>query len=689
MLEPQTGASIRMSCLVFKPKTATPENPAPLIVTSHGYLNNREMQDINAVEWARRGFVVIAMDATNHGNSAYYGSSPSYGMTAFVEYGYKLPYVDKTKVGVTGHSMGTLASNATAAYYGNLGRVAFAAAKAAGKTDEEAKAADDAANKVSAVLSVASAITTAATPQQTGGYGTKTSVGVIAPMFDEFAFRQAGKYTGTNAAIPVNDKNRANKMKYEWLPKDFASSPNISLLIQQVYPAFATTDRHTVPLLGEPGYDASLVVPASNPIIKIPVEAVKSGVFYTSAGETALSHTNPAETPFRVLYPQYEIHPWAHFSLSSSAAGSNFWYAAFGLSTNAKYINEGSQVWWLKEGFNLLEMIGFFLFVLAFADVVLTIPFFSKIKNRQKIPATAGEPAVQAASAELRPIEAQPIEPKLIEPKLMEPTKLKGWKKHIPFWLGGILTSLIAGFSIRFFTTGTYNFGNTLFPTSSLYPQVTTNYVSVWAVASGIIALLIFTAFWIFFGRKRGERPFELFKTSVGSVLRSALAAIVIVATSYLIVLFAETVFITDFRIWSFAVKTFEITKIATILRYAIIFAVFYVINAFLNATNRFKNVPEWLSTAICAFFNIFGIVLVFAIQYGVFFGTGAMWHWDAAINYIVLFPIVPILVIAAIFARKFYLKTGNIWFAGFVNALLFTMITVANTSTAFAYILF
>ena len=52
------------------PSTATVDNPAPAIVTSHGYLNNREMQDINYVELSRRGYVVFAMNAYKHGDSS-------------------------------------------------------------------------------------------------------------------------------------------------------------------------------------------------------------------------------------------------------------------------------------------------------------------------------------------------------------------------------------------------------------------------------------------------------------------------------------------------------------------------------------------------------------------------------------------------------------------------------------------
>ena len=47
----------------------------------------------------------------------------------------------------------------------------------------------------------------------------------------------------------------------------------------------------------------------------------------------------------------------------------------------------------------------------------------------------------------------------------------------------------------------------------------------------------------------------------------------------------------------------------------------------------------------------------------------------------ILVIPIVPILGIAAYLNIKLQKLTGNIWLAGLVNALLITMITVANTS--------
>ncbi|MDD4000890.1 MAG: hypothetical protein PHX62_08395 [Bacilli bacterium] len=87
-------------------------------------------------------------------------------------------------------------------------------------------------------------------------------------------------------------------------------------------------------------------------------------------------------------------------------------------------------------------------------------------------------------------------------------------------------------------------------------------------------------------------------------------------------------------------------------------------------------------------FKELFGIVLVILIQYITFRSTGVLWQADMNLGYIVLFPLVPILVIATIISRLLYKKTGNIWLGSMINAILFTIITVSGTAASFAYIL-
>ena len=64
-----TDNGYTMNAWLFIPKSATAETPAPAVVTSHGMFNNKGMQDLNFVELARRGFVVLAQDMPSHGDS--------------------------------------------------------------------------------------------------------------------------------------------------------------------------------------------------------------------------------------------------------------------------------------------------------------------------------------------------------------------------------------------------------------------------------------------------------------------------------------------------------------------------------------------------------------------------------------------------------------------------------------------
>lgn len=111
----ETDSGYNMSAYLFVPDTATPETPAPAIVTSHGYLNNKEMTDANYVELARRGYVVLAIDQPDHGDSAvtpnFFILAPD-GVYQGVLALSRLPYVDNAKIGITGHSMGGWSCNA-------------------------------------------------------------------------------------------------------------------------------------------------------------------------------------------------------------------------------------------------------------------------------------------------------------------------------------------------------------------------------------------------------------------------------------------------------------------------------------------------------------------------------------------------------------------------------------------------
>lgn len=111
----ESPSGFLLSGTLYKPPTATEENLAPAVVTVEGWYNNKEMQDLYSIELARRGYVVLALDMHGHGNTEATTQDDLYkgavGVDAAVQMIASFPYVDTTRIGVTGHSSGGTAAN--------------------------------------------------------------------------------------------------------------------------------------------------------------------------------------------------------------------------------------------------------------------------------------------------------------------------------------------------------------------------------------------------------------------------------------------------------------------------------------------------------------------------------------------------------------------------------------------------
>ncbi len=104
-----------VSALLYVPKGVSKKNPAPGIVATHGYINSRETQDGFAIEFARRGYVVLAPDQPGHGFSDPPAFANGFGGLDSLKYLRTLDIVDLNNIGLEGHSMGGWASVIAAA----------------------------------------------------------------------------------------------------------------------------------------------------------------------------------------------------------------------------------------------------------------------------------------------------------------------------------------------------------------------------------------------------------------------------------------------------------------------------------------------------------------------------------------------------------------------------------------------
>lgn len=621
-----------VSGILFKPDTATAENPAPAVVFTHGYLNNREMQLQNAIELARRGFVVLAVDREGHGNYDNATNTNALmatnGLYDSAKYLYNLDYVDKDKIGISGHSMG-------------------------GFTTSAVLKADNAEKGGLGIISAGLIQSYASNPDA----ASDVSVGFLKSVDDEF-FYTTNENGGT--------------ISREWLSTE--------------------TAKGYVGIAGSEG------------------DVVNGGI-YVNGVLTEVAGGEAASGAFRAIYEVPGIHPQVHYSVDGAEAVINFFYTAFGTPEGRDYIQESNQTWWVKEMFSFIGMIALFVCIFPLVSLLLTTPFFRSLAAKKKAAVVAPAPAAEAAtyseaeaqvtcdSAETKvPASPAPAAAAVL-PAIDEPKPLKGIWKNLTYWLGAVAIMLFSGFIIKDICT---EYGDYVFPNTQLYPQDTTNWVAIWAVVVALFSLAVICFIWLantVFYRIRYkenaaqyiENPFAAAKINGGfvSVLKSFLLAAVVVFFLYLITFINWSAWVVDFRIWTLAVKVFNVgDMLPTMVRYAVFFGIFFTVSALFNETYRVKNIPDWATTLINVFFNVFGVILVVAIQYGEFGATGVMWQPEMNLGYIVIIPMIGVLAVATVISRRMAAKTGNMWLGAFINTMLFTIITCANTAASFSYVM-
>ena len=94
------------SAYLYTPAGVTAQKAAPGIVVFHGLNNQKDYMSNTALEFARRGFVVLSADMTGHGYSNGANGENGFGGPDALRYIRTLPTVDKNNIGLIGMSQG-------------------------------------------------------------------------------------------------------------------------------------------------------------------------------------------------------------------------------------------------------------------------------------------------------------------------------------------------------------------------------------------------------------------------------------------------------------------------------------------------------------------------------------------------------------------------------------------------------
>ena len=564
----ETPSGQMISALLYKPDTVTEDNKAPAIVVSHGWWNNREMQDANYVELARRGYVVVSIDMYGHGNSSYLRNADltlgGTGMYDVVKLVADLPYVDQSKIGVSGHSNGARAANFSVAL-------------------------DNAADEqlIDAVFLVDNdPVYADADGAYTNIYGSR-DVGLVADQYDEFFFRS---YSAEGAVLTP--------------PRDYITTPNAQSFLNF-------------------GID-----PADG-------EERTAGEFYTEDG---------AE---RIVYTPAQTHPWGTISKQTVADQIAFWDEVFEAPTP---ISADTQVWQLKEFFTTLGLIGFGIFLVAFARALLGTRAFAALRY---------EAPTQLAATTRKGL---------------------GW-----FWGGLLVSALFSGASYVWLSQQPIMGGIAFNVVPTIFTQGAVFFIATWAAINGIAGLIIMIVSYFAFGKGNGLdlRAAGVFPGWKKFFHGIGLGAVV-VAAAFLIVFVIDYFFKSDFRLWVIAVKAFDADKLWIALLYVPFFLVYFFANSVaINGFNRFTlRGKEWLNTLVLALANSAAPIVLVVVQYVTFFVSGYTVPGFGGIFSIWLFPVIVILAVSAVISRKIYRATNNPYIGGFINAAVVTIISVTNTLT-------
>lgn len=304
---------------LFKPQSATAENPVPMVVVTPGFEKSKETLSNYSIELARRGMAVIAFDPYSQGASSATDNKKSVseegnGLVPVVEYIYDTPnlnYVDKTRIGAVGYSAGGNAVINSVALFG--ARQAKALKDAKNENSEAGKAVTEAElayarsqNKLSAVF--------------IGGFvmslTDKVLANVDANVGMDYAYHDEGAYR--------NKKHNADMH-------------NAVESLQLVNSTFSENNKLSEVQIGK-------------------------------------TYGDPAQRTMRVVNNTDNIHPLLPYDFAFITHMSDFFTTAFNVQPAMPANN---QTWLIKELFTLLSLIGALLFIVPFATLMLRLPLFS------------------------------------------------------------------------------------------------------------------------------------------------------------------------------------------------------------------------------------------------------------------------------------------------------------------------
>lgn len=652
-----TGATSHAK--LYVPETATADNPAPAILLCHGYTASLDAMEPNAIELSRRGYVVMALDMYGHGEStlppdgykqAEMGNVENYApdlgsysaLQKFAEY----DFVDLTKIGMLGHSMGTAAIQ-EGAY---LAYAKWQAAYTAALTEAQAAGQDDA---------------TAAATAYTAAMGS----GIVLPS--------SMVLTGYNYNI-----RNSQDLTYIGVTEDngvfplYAAPVNICT-IEGDYDEFSgllwgidDASQYTKSFKFKLGVGGASDVPSGTYFMYGDASATPLS---REDAITAAASAAATMQPIRAAYTFDGTHSDTYYDETAISYGIDFFDIT--LRGGEESIPVTEQNWHGRAACGLIGLLSALVGFAAMALTLLRVPFFAGIVQKELPSVSTVKDTASAVKYAI-----------LYIVFLLPAPLLYYWLVGYPYYMQPQWFKFL-----------------TKFMPNSFFNMAPMNSLMLFNGVVGVIFLVLYVLVFFLFAKKAGYTVENTgLKLPVVNVLKSLLLAVVSFGLIYAVIYLCSGISGTEFSFFKFNIMPMDGAHWVAFLKYLPVFLLFFLlVSVFYNSLTRIDNAPAWLNYILIAVSSCGGLAVMFAYDYGKLFATGtrgikyipgttsAAWlsavgmSFPTALAGIMLFGLLFILPITAVISRVCYKKTGSAWLGGFLTAFVALAFTISHMVTS------
>lgn len=227
-----------------------------------------------------------------------------------------------------------------------------------------------------------------------------------------------------------------------------------------------------------------------------------------------------------------------------------------------------------------------------------------------------------------------------------------------------------------------------MFTPTDLFPITSISFMTFCMLCIMAAGTLILLAFHVYFNKKAtGKTGLKAVNIGIGfkNAMKSIAVAFILLIAAYSSLSFVDYFFGQDFRVWLTAFSLMKADYWWVAFRYMVIFFPLYlVISAGVNYPVR-SDIPEWQDTILCVVINSLGIWLCAGISYALVYFGG--YNGSFFVNFFIAWQVNLCVPITVYIMRKTYKLTNSIWIGAALCAIIVAWTLLAGTGMGSAYI--